>query len=233
MNKSTIVGILVVILAVIVILVVTNRDEPVSDESTPDTTEVSEEAAEIMDGTYVFSPEESVLRWEGTKPLVSGYIDQGSIDLASGELVVEEGMPQSGEVVIDMESIRAERVGGESVAGSDRLEGHLKSNDFFSVETYPQSTFTITSITPTDETAVYEVTGELIIKGTTNQETFPVTITQEDGEVIVEADVTVDRSLYDVRFGSGSFFEDLGDNLISDEFDLDISLVGEVRESAE
>jgi polyisoprenoid-binding protein YceI len=104
-----------------------------------------------------------------------------------------------------------------------KLINHLKSDDFFSVTKYPTSLLEITKVEGTG--ANLTVTGNLSIKGKTNPVSFPVTVSKSGKENVYKGTITVDRSKYDVRYGSKSFFNDLGDKAINDEFILDFNLV--------
>lgn len=106
-----------------------------------------------------------------------------------------------------------------------RLEGHLKSEDFFGVEKYPTSKFVITRAIPQDTKGNYKVIGNLTIKESTKEVKFFAHVSEKDGKVTATGKMTIDRSEYNVRYGSGSFFDDLGDKTIYDEFDMDITLV--------
>ncbi len=177
---------------------------------------------ELENGNYTFGSEESQIAWTGKKTLIAEWIDQGIIKLSNGSLVIENGNVLSGNIVIDMNTITAQKTG--SGGGQDRLTEHLKSEDFFNVAQFGNSIFNMSSITKNDEK--YEVTGDLTIKNKTEKITFPANIYMGDGKIFVEAEVVIDRSKFDVRFGSKSFFNDLGNNVIDDNFTLQIKLVG-------
>lgn len=113
---------------------------------------------------------------------------------------------------MDMTSIGSTDLSGEY---KDQLDGHLKSDDFFGVEKYPTSSLTFTEVTSTGKNS-YEVTGDLTIKGTTHPITFDLSVYGSKAS----ASVKVDRSKYDVRYGSSSFFGNLKDKVIYDEFDI-------------
>ncbi|TNF77546.1 MAG: YceI family protein, partial [Bacteroidetes bacterium] len=100
-----------------------------------------------------------------------------------------------------------------------KLEGHLKSDDFFSVASYETAKLVFTNSKPSGKTS-YEVTGELTIKGITKPVTFDVSVYGSKAT----ATLKIDRAEYDVRYGSGSFFDNLGDKTIYDEFDLVVDL---------
>ena len=100
-----------------------------------------------------------------------------------------------------------------------KLEGHLKSDDFFSVDKHPKATLIIKKMNSHSNNS-YKLTGDLTIKGITHTVDFSLIIYEDR----VESELTFDRSKYDIQFGSGSFFENLGDNLILDEITLNITL---------
>ena len=159
----------------------------------------------------------SSVKWTGAKV---GGSHNGAITLKSGSLAIEEGRLVGGSFVIDMTSISNEDLQGE-YAG--KLVGHLKSDDFFGVETYPTASFEITNVVP-QGTGKYKVEGDLTIKGITKSIKFPASVEEKDGAYVATADITVDRSEYNVKYGSGSFFDDLGDKVIYDDFNLSVSL---------
>ncbi len=168
--------------------------------------------------TYTVDAEQSTVRWTGKK--VTGQ-HNGMIDLQGGTLEVNGDQLSGGQFVIDMSTLNNEDLEGEDKA---KLEGHLKSDDFFGVENHPTAELVITQVTP-QEGDQYTITGDLTIKGTTHPVAFPATVSLQDGQLTAEATITVDRSKYDVRYGSNSFFDNLGDKVIYDDFDIAVSLV--------
>ena len=163
--------------------------------------------------------EASTVKWVGKK--VTGQ-HNGTISLTGGRLEMENGALTGGIFTIDMTTILCEDLSGGT---KDKLEGHLKSDDFFGVATYPTATFVVTKAVPQGP-GKYKVVGNITIKGTTEEIQFPATIEQKDGKYIANADLTIDRSKFDIRYGSGSFFENLGDKTIYDDFELSVELVG-------
>jgi polyisoprenoid-binding protein YceI len=156
---------------------------------------------------------ESSVTWTGKK--VTGS-HTGTIQLKSGHFKVEDEKLIGGEFVMDMTSLLNSDLTGEY---KQKLERHLKSEDFFGVEKYPTSKLIITSVAKKgDET--YGVVANLTIKN----ETHPVTFDLEWKENSASAKLSIDRSKFDVRYGSGSFFDDLGDKTIYDNFDLEVNL---------
>ncbi len=159
---------------------------------------------------------QSTVTWKGYK--VTGS-HEGKINLKSGFLMMESGKLTGGEFVVDMTSItNTDMTAGN---GKEKLEGHLKSDDFFGVANHPTAKLVFTSVKPFDKNSKsYSVSGDLTIKGITK----PVTLVVSMFENKATATIKVDRSKFDVRYGSGSFFDDLGDKAIYDEFDLVVDL---------
>lgn len=156
---------------------------------------------------------ESNITWKGKK--VTGS-HTGTIQLKDGHFKVEDGQPVGGEFIMDMTSLISTDLTGENKA---KLEGHLKSDDFFGVENYPTSKLVITSISEKDD-GIYGVVADLTIKNKTNNVTFDLDWNENSASTAF----SIDRSKFDVRYGSGSFFDNLGDQTVYDNFDLIINL---------
>ncbi len=153
--------------------------------------------------------DKSKVVWKGYK--VTGS-HEGTISIQSGFLTFNESKLVGGEVVIDMTTLGSTDLQGEY---KGKLDGHLKSDDFFGVENHPTATLVFTNVTASGKNS-YNVTGDLTIKGKTNPITFAISIYGNKAT----ASLKVDRTKYDVRYGSTSFFDDLKDKAIYDEFDL-------------
>ena len=177
------------------------------------------DSGESMNVAYTVVSSDSVLNWRGAKAV--GDFHTGTIDITEGALEVVDGSLVSGRFVIDMTTINSTDLSGGM---ANRLVGHLKSDDFFSVEAFPSAELVITSAEPTGN-GQYAVTGDLTIKGITHPIEFVATATEADGQLTAAADIVFDRALYDVRFGSGAFFSDLGDDLINDEIEISVEVV--------
>jgi polyisoprenoid-binding protein YceI len=171
--------------------------------------------------TYNVLTDKSILRWTGSKP---GKTHSGIINLKEGSFTIRDNRFADGYFVIDMNSI-AYGDGTDPSRGA-RLVTHLKSDDFFSVEKYPEATLKITASTPFKRDAA-EVTADLTIKGTTH----PVTFEARRIGGIYQATVTFDRSLYDVRYGSDKFFDNLGNAAIDNMIPVMVTLVARKVES--
>ncbi len=155
---------------------------------------------------------ESTIEWKGKKILGS---HTGTIDLKEGYMEMDNDQLVGGKFVVDMTSLKNTDLKGEY---KGKLEGHLKSDDFFGVAEHPTASLVITGATKDGN--IYTVTGDMTIKGTTNPITFELIM----GETAARTSLKIDRTKYGVRYGSGSFFDSLGDNTISNKFELDVTL---------
>lgn len=167
---------------------------------------------------YKVDTQNSVVVWTGYK--VTGK-HTGTVKIKNGTLTTDGGMLTGGSFEIDMNSIVDTDMEGE-YAG--KLVGHLKSDDFFGVATYPTATFVITKAIAQDTKGNYKILGNLTLKGTTKEVKFFANFSEANGMVNASGKITIDRSEYNVKYGSGSFFDGLGDKTIYDEFDLQVSL---------
>ena len=152
---------------------------------------------------------ESKVVWKGYK--VTGS-HEGTISLKSGSLSFNEDKLTGGEFVMDMTSLIVTDLEGEY---KGKLEGHLKSDDFFGIENFPTASLIFNEVKSTGKNS-YSVTGDLTIKGKTNPVTFSISIYGNKAT----ASLKIDRTKYDVKYGSASFFDGLKDKAIYDDFDL-------------
>jgi polyisoprenoid-binding protein YceI len=169
---------------------------------------------------YKVDAQKSVIEWTGKKVLGS---HNGTIKIASGSVTTDGKVPTAGSFIIDMTTIKD--VDLTDADYNAKLIGHLKSPEFFDVNQNPTALFTATTITPAGAGNV-TVTGKLTIKGISNVVTFPATYTVAGNTLTAVAKgVKVDRTKFNMKFGSKSFFENIGDKAIDDEFTLNITLV--------
>jgi len=159
--------------------------------------------------------ESSSITWLGKK---IGGQHEGNIQIESGNLEFMDDKIAKGNIVIDMTTITNTDLKDEGY--NQKLVGHLKSDDFFGVEKYPKAGFVITGSSAFED-GVASVTGDITIKGKTERIIFDV---MRAGNIYT-AKVDIDRSKFDVRYGSNSFFDNLGDKAINDIFTLNIKLV--------
>jgi len=160
----------------------------------------------------------SSVKWVGKK--VTGS-HNGDIKIKSGSLKFDKKTLTGGSIIIDMTTINTLDLTGET---KGKLEGHLKSDDFFGVNNFPTAEVKFTKVVPQGP-GKYKVTGDLTIKGVTKSIKFITNVEQSGGNLTAAAELTVDRSEYDIRYGSGSFFDNLGDKTIYDDFELTVNLV--------
>lgn len=162
----------------------------------------------------------SKVEWKGHKVTGSHF---GTIDVQSGNLDFDaEGSLTGGMITIDMNTITTADLTGEY---ADKLVGHLKSDDFFGVANHPTATLKITKVASKGTPGDYKITADVTIKETTKSIKFYANIANEGENKVATADLKIDRTDFNVRYGSGSFFDSLGDKTIYDEFELSVRLV--------
>jgi polyisoprenoid-binding protein YceI len=166
----------------------------------------------IKEEVYTVDVVNSSIGWSAKKV---GGGHTGTVKITEGSLVYNGKSLQKGVFLMDMSSITSDNA---------RVTTHLKSPDFFSAEKNPSSKFEITKVTAAGKERV-NITGNLTIKGITHPLTFPATVKQGKGVVVaVASGIRVDRTKYDIKFRSKTFFGDIGDKAIDDEFELNINL---------
>ena len=158
---------------------------------------------------------QSLIRWYGEE--LTGKTHFGNLSFKEGRIELQDGLIIGGNFVVNMTSLSVEDLSGGAKA---RLEGHLRSDDFFSVDKYPEATLKITQKAKV-EGDIQKLYGELTIKGIKHAVDFSIILVDKK---TATANLTFDRSKYNVRFRSGSFFENLGDKLILDDIRMEVSL---------
>ena len=156
---------------------------------------------------------QSNIDWVGRK--VTGA-HNGTIAIKEGEIVLNDGKLTGGKFVIDTTSIKIQDI--TDPATNAQFFGHLASDDFFSTEKYPEATLVITSVSGN------RVEGDLTIKGITHPVGFDVAVNVNGNQLTAAGKLTIDRTKYEMKFRSGNFFKDLGDTLIYNDFELDVSV---------
>lgn len=168
---------------------------------------------------YLADAAASTIEWKGFKPTGS---HNGTILIENGVLNLKDGKLNSGTFLIKMNSIKVLDIPEED-EGNAKLVGHLKNADFFDVENHPTAAFEITGVTETEGKMM--LSGNLTLKETKNNVTFPVTITNTDNTVTLTSETfTIDRSKWNVKYGSKSFFDNLGDKFINDDIEIKINV---------
>lgn len=180
-----------------------------------------------LDGVYHINAEKSVVEWTGRNINNRHY---GRIALSDGDVVLANGLPVSGRFVLDMGTILNVDLQDEGWRGM--LHKHLSSEDFFDVEHYPTATFelrgsaAIAGATP--GTPNVEIAGSLTVKGVTRPLCFPAIVApQADGTFKAQAALDLDRTLWDVHYGSGRLYERLGMHLVNDLISIELFIVAQ------
>jgi polyisoprenoid-binding protein YceI len=157
----------------------------------------------------------SKVYWTGKK-VVGEHT--GYVSIANGNVMVQNNNVIGAELKMDMNTIVCTDLTDEE--WNKKLVGHLKSDDFFSVEKFPNAKFEITSMKPGNNKEEYDVKGSLTIKGITNEISFPAKVNFSNGTVNAMGTAKIDRTKWKIQYGSGKFFEGLGDKMIYDEFEI-------------
>ncbi|MCE7042438.1 YceI family protein [Dyadobacter sp. CY312] len=168
---------------------------------------------------YSVNVQQSKLVWNAKK--VTGE-HSGLTPIKSGSLVLADGKLKGGSFDINLKDLTVTDI--KDAEYNAKLVGHLKNDDFFSVEKHPVARLEILSATPAGGNK-YDVKGKLTIKGITNDVTFPAEVTTTGKNLKAHAKVVVDRTKYDIRYNSKTFFSSIGDKAIDDTFNLDVDLV--------
>lgn len=164
---------------------------------------------------------ESKLEWIGKK--VTGQ-HNGTVEIVNGDLFLDNGKLTGGSFDIDFRTTKVLDI--EDPESNSKLTSHLKSPDFFAAETFPIGKFEILSLAPLSDGSQnnYIVSGNLSIKNITKEIKFPVNVKVNGRSVIASADFNIDRTLWDINFRSGKFYENLGDKLINDNINLKFNI---------
>ena len=168
---------------------------------------------------YKVDTKASTIEWVAKK--VTGQ-HSGTISFGASTLNVEKKKISGGALTVDMTTIADTDLGTSPM--NAKLVGHLKSDDFFGVEKFPVSTLALKKVEAKSGT-VYHFTADLTIKGTTSPIEFDAEVVETSGQLTATGVMTINRAKFNIKYGSGSFFEGLGDKLIYDDFTLNFKLV--------
>jgi polyisoprenoid-binding protein YceI len=164
--------------------------------------------------------QKSNIIWNAKKTLVTTNNHTGTIKFKEGFVNLQEGVLTGGEFTLDMNTISSTDLTGTM---KKKLEDHLKSEDFFAVTKFPISQLIIKQVARTENSQIM-IIGDLTIKDITHEIDFPATFTTNENNYSIKADFEIDRTLWDIRFGSGKFFDNLGDNIIDDIIGLSLEI---------
>jgi polyisoprenoid-binding protein YceI len=168
---------------------------------------------------YKVDPQKSTVVWIGKK--VTGE-HRGTIPISSGNIIVEDKKINSGIIELNVDALTVTDIADKD--GNAKLVGHLKNDDFFSTAKYPTAKYVITKVESKGGDN-YTVNGNLTIKGITNPVSFPAIIKTDAKSLTASGTIVVNRTKYDIKFKSASFFENLGDKAIYDDFTIEVNLV--------
>lgn len=161
----------------------------------------------------------STIEWVGKK--VTGA-HNGTVNIAGGALTLTDGKLTGGWFTIDTTSIKILDV--TDLNTNAQFAGHLASEDFFGIDKYPTATLNITSVSNAFGNT-YHIAGDLTIKSISHPIEFEAELNDTQGDTLkASGKLVIDRTKYGMRFRSGSFFKDLGDTLIYNDFTLNVQL---------
>lgn len=183
--------------------------------------------AQLADGKYILDFNKSSIVWNAKKVTGSGH--SGTVRVSSGVVNVKGNAGITGKVKIDMNAMACTDI---SDAGTNaNFLNHLKGADFFNTVAFPDAMFEVTGVQVAkgNNGTTHNVSGNMTIKGITKALSFPAKIVGGGNQVIIEGSVAVDRSQFDVKYGSAAFFDNLGDKAIDNIFNLNVKLVGDLK----
>ena len=177
------------------------------------------ESVILPKGEYQIDKTKSVVRWIGRTPI---KFHDGTINIQEGNFSVDDNGILNGDIIIDMESINCTDLSG---GGKKSLEEHLMNDDFFSVNMYKTSKINISSEMKPNN-GLIDFKGNLEIKNISNPISFKSSINKTpEGKYTASSKLTFDRSMYNVKYKSKSFFDDLGDKFINDDIEIELEII--------
>lgn len=203
-------SLLSLILIVFVAFTSCKSNKPVEEEVV-----VEEVVEEGISGTFDINTETSKLEWLGKKVTGEHY---GTINFQGGNFTLEHNQVVGGVATVDMTSIVVSDLTDAEM--NAKLTGHLNSEDFFNTANFPTATLEFTQ-----GATANELIGKLTIKDITQDVVINANLADVEGQPTITGTMTVDRTLYDIKYGSGKFFDNLGDKTINDEFKLSFTVV--------
>ena len=213
--KTMNIKLLIIFILTILLTGCANNKESATDNQQIKTTKISN----INKGDYIVNKDLSTIKWTGKEITTKSHY--GILDLKEGSIYVNNDGIISGNVVIDMNSINCLDMSGR---GKNRLEGHLRSDDFFGVNSYPEANLSFTSWSVNSLGKIL-YKGDLTIKNITHPITFSGSVKKIDIGYRSTINLSFDRTLYEIKFRSGKYFQNLGDKLILDNIDISAEIV--------
>ena len=162
----------------------------------------------------ILDEKNSSLKWTGKE--ITTKTHYGSLKFKKGKISMNGEKIISGTFIVDMKSLNCQDLSGKS---KNYLESHLKSEDFFWVDNYPEASLIIKSSVLTNDGS-YLAKGDITIKGITQPISLNISIQNKGGK----AKLIFDRTNHNVTYRSGNFFQNLGDKLIYDDIEIEAQL---------
>ena len=177
-------------------------------------------ASESHIDNVIVDTKSSTIKWTGSK-IASSH--EGAVNIQKGVLMIDHGTLVGGQFSIDMNSISCSDI--ESEKKNKYLVDHLKDEDFFNIKKFPMASLNITKVLKAKEGNIYKISADLTIKEITHSIDFKADVNINGLNYLATAKIKIDRTKWDIKYGSGSFFENLGDKMILDEIEFDIFLL--------
>lgn len=184
-------------------------------------------------GKFPIDTETSLIRWTGRNLF---NFHHGTVELSPGHIELAEGQLVGGEIPVDMTSLHCQDL--EDSAMNAMLIAHLRSSDFFEVESHPQAIFHVISAEEiagaTAGMPNFRIRGLFTLRGHSQEIEFPALIAEKNpGIWVAQADFDIDRTLWGANYGSGKFFARLGQHVVNDLIHLHLKIVTAATEEAE
>ncbi len=168
----------------------------------------------LSDGSYQVEPAPSRLAWQASKVKAA---HTGLVAIKSGSIQVAGGVLTGASLVVDMTNLTSD----ENI---ESLVKHLKGPDFFNTDVYPEASLVVKSVQAGARSGEYFLSGDLTIRDVTAPINFTAQVFSADGRLDIKSDIVIDRTKWNIKYGSGQFFKDLGDQMISDQIKLSAAM---------
>lgn len=225
LNKTTSMILFGLIIIIGIILIATkNSREGIEITVQQEASQVEQfESDTLLAGTYGINRERSFIEWTAKKKIILNYVDKGTLAISEGSLVINnEEVLTEGSLTIDVNSLEVTETGVGG--GFNGLARDMLSGRFLDAEQFPTASFMVTSV-EAGRKNTFDLVGDLTIKNVTHPVALTVSVKSMSADSIqLIGELEIDRTEYDVTFGSDKFFDDLGDKVIDDVIQLVISL---------
>tara|TARA_Y100001934_G_C12329071_1_gene764104 strand:- start:1047 stop:1643 length:597 start_codon:yes stop_codon:yes gene_type:complete len=168
--------------------------------------------------TFSIDTQKSQIKWTGKKITEKHY---GKIKVKTGDVIIDESGLTGGKIVIDMTSITCDDI--KRPKSNKKFIKHLKNDDFFKTDKFPESSLNIKTATKSSE-GKYNISADMTILDQTHPIQFTLSVTPNGNGYQAKGMVVIDRTKWGIRYGSGTFFDNLGNRAILDDFDIEFEL---------